>query len=128
MVIGLVKTVLCFHLFLCVVYCYQADDHRTKKHQVTSHLADSRHKPSRYSKFDKVMTRIENLRIEDESPSKQNYRLRHKGSYHSGYYKKTTTTTTTTEASLFDLEEDNFEDYYSDGLVIAATNYFDKCY
>ncbi|CAH1957990.1 unnamed protein product [Acanthoscelides obtectus] len=115
MVIGLAKTVLCFHFFLCIVHCYQTDDHRTKKHQVTSHLADSRHKPSRYSKFDKVMTRIENLRVEDESPNKQNYRLRHKGSYHS--YRKTTTTTTTTESSLFDLGEDNFEDYYSDGLI-----------
>ncbi|CAH1159467.1 unnamed protein product [Phaedon cochleariae] len=89
---------------------------------VTSY--DNIYKQSRYSKFDRVMTRLDRMNSESEVDSEIVYRLRHKGwnNAKSPFRTTTTTTTTTTEMNLFetygDLENDeDYLDDYEDSLM-----------
>ncbi|XP_050498091.1 uncharacterized protein LOC114329749 [Diabrotica virgifera virgifera] len=123
MLINIVKTVICFYLCFSVTtsYIYNKNSDRTQKKQYPKTIASyhdnsNNYKQSRYSKFDKVMTRINKLIVEDDVSNDGAYRIRHKGWGGRKVVSTTPSTTTTTEMDLFETygeleNEDEFDDY-----------------
>ncbi|CAG9859703.1 unnamed protein product [Phyllotreta striolata] len=128
MLIKLFETVICLCMCFSVITPYfdvkPISERTPKKHvlpkMVQSDFSDSYYKQSRYTKFDKVMTRINKMDVEipDDGPSK----IRHKN-WNSRKAISTTTTkpTTTTEIDLFaetygEISDDEYFDDYENTL------------
>ncbi|XP_056642097.1 uncharacterized protein LOC130448658 [Diorhabda sublineata] len=117
MLINLVKTVACFYLCLSITTSdayYKTSDRTFLKKPPPSNNRDNYNKQSRYTKFDKVMSRINKLNYDEDQPDDGVYRIRHKG--WTGKKIFSTTPSTTTEMDLFETygemeNEDEFDDY-----------------
>lgn len=120
MLINLVKTVVCFYLCFSVttsnMYYKTSDRTSIKKQTLSSHNHNNYNKQSRYTKFDKVLSRINKLNVEEDVSDDGVYKIRHKGWSNKKILSTTPSTTTTTEMDLFETygemeSEDEFDDY-----------------
>lgn len=131
MLIKFVEIVVCLCMCFSITtsHIYSKSSERTlKKHvlpkMMPSYSPDSYNKQSRYTKFDKVMTRINKMSFEEEVHGEEVNKIRHKN-WNNNLVVTTTTAiapTPTTEMDLFEtygeLESEDYFDDYEDTVSV----------